>query len=127
MSYKLELIETKIIPTNVTLCMRNYKIHDIYPVYHIPGYTVALDENDNIMEIYVDSIHPNAHPETKLYCCPVPIKKMKLWVKDYRSIDFIEKQLLSKFYLDSSFFSYEHIKYAMRFLIKTDFDTDYFL
>jgi len=127
MNCKIVIIENELIPTEVTIFKNVYSIKKIDKCYHIKNYKLGIDEEDNIVNIYIDSIHPNVNPETKLYCCPVPIESMKLWYKDYRSIEFIENQLLKKFCLDLSYFSYKHVKYAMRYLIETNFDSRIFI
>ena len=127
MEYRLVLVDDCIIPTEVTLFKDNYKIRDIDKCYHIKNYKLEVNERDEIVNIYVKGIHPNVNPETELYCCPVPIDLMSLYYTDYRSIEFIENQLLKRFFLDISYFSYKHIKYAMRFLMKTNFDTRIFI
>lgn len=127
MDYRLVLVDNYIIPTEVTIFKNSYKIREIDKCYHIKNYKLGVDEEDNIINIYIDDLHPNVNPETKSYCQPVPIEFMNLCYKDHRSIEFIEDQLLKKFCFDLSYFSYKHIKYAMRYLIKSDFDTRVFI
>lgn len=65
------------------------------------------DEPDRISKILVDGCHPNVDPKTKVFCSPINFNNIKLYVP--RNFDMIE-EILSKFYLDSSYFSKSETK-----------------
>jgi hypothetical protein len=126
MDYRLVLVDRYLTPTDFTIFKKNYNISKIDKSYHIKNYKLEIDDFNNIVQIYIDDIHPNVDPETKKYCCPIPIEHMNLCYENYRAIEFIENQLLKKFYFDLSYFSWKHIKHILRYSIVSNFDSRIF-
>jgi len=107
MEMKRRKIEEVIVPTRLIYKNDFYKILDYKDSYIIKGYTVVL-VNDNIDEIIIHNLHPNANPKTGEFCIPHSLREFPFNEETKKMI----YSMLSCFNLDDCFFTpWNEIKY----------------
>lgn len=111
-------IDRCLIPKEVTFLNKVYIVEDIDSNYYIKGYKLGVSEDERILNIYIDDIHPNVNPKNKQYCCPLPLEDLNIKYNELNKINnLIEKQLIGKFFFDASYFTPNHIKHFLTYSV----------
>lgn len=71
-------ILTSITPIKLIYENKIYSITSIDNDFIINKYKIIIDRNDRIKRVYIDANHPNADPNTDIFCLPEELKNRYL-------------------------------------------------
>jgi hypothetical protein len=95
-----EYVDSIVVPTKLIFKSTMYRITSIDKKYIIDGYDLDVVDG-KVDEIYIKSPHPNADPDTGLFCIPDSLREFDFDNKVTETINL----MLSCFNLDDCYFT----------------------
>lgn len=93
-------VKKRIVPDRLIFKNCVMKITTIYKKFIVNKYRIQFTHDNRVSRIFLDTVHPNCDPRTKVFCIPEELKNGKF---DIAIIPFTEN-LIRTFNLDDCYF-----------------------
>lgn len=110
---------TSLVPNRLIYQNKLYSITDIDHDHYINKYEIFLDDEDRINIVCVDCDHPNADPQTDIFCLPEELKNRHISKKLIKEIEVVMEtyNLNHSYFAPWSYISYDKydpIEYSLK-------------